>query len=128
MRIPHEPCNGINKKFGKCFFKNILFSETNNAQQTGAVATAAEENLGFDRNPNTLTERLRSLRFPKRYSLDTFCNKQTFIELQLTHNETFQHVMAKVNASKSRKVHCALCHFGQTDAVYAKLLYARLKK
>ncbi len=55
------------------------------------------------------------MKWPKRHCLTTFCKKQTFIELYLTHTTTFWHILAKVNVSKSRKVHCALCHFGQTE-------------
>jgi hypothetical protein len=106
---------GLIKSAENTFFQNVLFSDVSNTRQVVAAATNCDENLGFQRNPTTLSERLRSVVWPKRYRLEAFCKKQTFIELRLMHNTMFRYVMAKINRSKSRKVHCALCHFGQTE-------------
>jgi hypothetical protein len=66
---------GLIRSADNAFFQNVLFSEKNNAQQVVQVANAALEDLGFERNPTTLTERLRLVKWPKRYRLETFCKK-----------------------------------------------------
>ena len=50
-----------------------LAKQTNNAQQLVAVPKDAFEDVGVERNPTTLTEQLRSVQWPKRYRLETFC-------------------------------------------------------
>jgi hypothetical protein len=75
--------------------------------------TTIPADIGFRREPETLMDRLKLEVWPLRYRLKKFNSNPTLVELRLTHNDTFQHRIAKV-VHNHGKNHCALCYEGQT--------------
>jgi hypothetical protein len=57
----------------------VLFSKTNHAQQLVAVANNAFEDIGFERNPTTLTEQLRLVQWSKHFHLKTFLQEANIL-------------------------------------------------
>jgi hypothetical protein len=96
------------------YFQNVLFSPLTNNNITEQSQPSNTENQ-FLGDPSTLSDRLSESTWPKRYKLKKFNTDKTFIQLQLTWNEQFQHQCEQLKTSGSRKkAHCALCLDGQT--------------
>jgi hypothetical protein len=85
-----------------------------------SVAAATGGNRGrhieaseFEFNPNTLKKRLKEETWPIRYKVKVFNRVQAFVELRLTHNNSFCHQTGKI-IDNHGKNHCALCYHRQT--------------
>jgi len=75
---------------------------------------AVEEPTEFEREPTTLRDRLLAERWPLRYKVKVFNRNETFVELRLTHNNSFQHHCTKIIENHGKN-HCALCYHRQTQ-------------
>jgi hypothetical protein len=94
------------------FFQNVLVADPN---RTRAAAmndnTPHVMDIGFNRDPETLRVRLNEEVMPKKHRYRGFTTKRNLVELRLTENDDFQHVITKEN---TKKTHCALCVIGKT--------------
>ena len=82
------------------YFQNVLVAHTNRTQNSGRghPTMPTVDALGVERNPEILAERLQGVSWLQRHS--------SILELRLTENDTFSHVMEKGN-TKKHTVHYA---------------------
>jgi hypothetical protein len=77
-----------------------------------ATLNAASMDLGFDRNPTTLAQRLTEQKWPVRQRAKAFTTNHTLLELRLTENNEFKYQLTKCyedgNAKKKITVHCVV--------------------
>jgi hypothetical protein len=90
------------------YFQNVLVAHTNRTQNSGRghQTMPTVDALGVERNPDTLAERLQGVSWPRRHRFRQFTKNKILLELRLTENDTFSHVMEKGN-TKKHTVHYA---------------------
>jgi hypothetical protein len=76
------------------YFQNVLIAEPNRARRRRAEAQNVNA-LGFDRQPDTLAERLLQEQWPKWHWYRSFTNRKNLLELRFTHNDKFNHELSK---------------------------------
>jgi hypothetical protein len=77
------------------YFQNVLIAEPKRACGRHAKAQNLNAALGFDRQPDTLAERLLQEQWPKQHWYRSFRNQNNLLELRFTHNDKFNHELRK---------------------------------
>jgi hypothetical protein len=90
------------------YFQNVLVADANRRVAAQSFLTVAAT---LERDPVTLQERIDAERWPKKHRYRGFTHRKNLVELRLTENDQFHHVMEKGN---TKKTHCALCVKGKT--------------
>ena len=68
---------------------NVLRASEAMEPSVSTTIRAVEEPPEFEREPTTLRDRLLGERWPLRYKVKVFNQNETFVELRLTHNNSF---------------------------------------
>ncbi len=56
--------------------------------------------LGIVRDPATLADRIRSEKWQKKHRYQGFTNRKNLLELRMTQNDEFEHILMKTNSKK----------------------------
>jgi hypothetical protein len=88
------------------YFQNVLVANNNRNPARGHNEMSMDARLGIVRDPTTLAQRINDEIMSKRQRYCGFTNRKNLLELRLTENDEFQHMLNKTNRTK---MHCALC-------------------
>jgi hypothetical protein len=89
------------------YFQNVLGANERRSLAHNDITIDAK--LGIVRDPATLADRIRK-KWPKKHRYQGFTNRKNLLELRMTQNDEFEHILMKTN---SKKLHCALCVIGK---------------
>jgi hypothetical protein len=93
------------------YFQNILGAHLNRTVNVARNESNLDAQLGIARDPATLVNCIQTEKWPKKHCYCGFTNRKNLLELRLTQNDEFKHILTKMN---SKKMHCALCVIGKT--------------
>jgi len=110
-RFQLQTCNGFDSKLYRSVLPNVLVANNNQNPARGQNEMSMDARLGIVRDPSTLALRINDEMMPKRQLYCGFTNRKNLLELRLTENDEFQHMLNKTNRTK---MHCALCIQGKT--------------
>jgi hypothetical protein len=99
------------KTLGNMFLDNpIIIDSSTIGKNYGEIPA----DLGFNRRPETLQERISDIKWPLRFRLKHFSKNSTLVELRLTHNSNFQHNIKQLTKNHGKN-HCVFCYDRQTS-------------
>jgi hypothetical protein len=110
-RFQLQTCNGFDSKLYRSVLPNVLVANNNQNPARGQNEMSMDARLGIVRDPSTLALRINDEMMPKRQLYCGFTKRKNLLELRLTENDEFQHMLNKTNRTK---MHCALCIQGKT--------------
>ena len=99
----HSLALGLIDSADDIYFQNVLVRDNNRSVAQTNTTDRGVLNLGFERNPSTLSQRLSEENWPIRYRLRTFTKNRNFLELRLTENNEFKHKLMKCSEHGNKK-------------------------